>query len=53
MLNSGIQNLQFKYQFRNLVYYSMPPSILFVVKKRFNFILLCITFFSFLLFTLV
>ena len=43
----------FKQQFRNLNYYSMPTSILFIVRKRFNFILIIFVFFIFILFTLI
>jgi len=42
--------INFKFQFRNLNYYSLPESILFIVMKRFNlinFILLCIPIFIF------
>jgi len=30
--------LQFKQQFKNLNYYSIPSSILFVVRKRLNLV---------------
>lgn len=34
----AIKNLKFKKQFKQLNYYSMPKSILFVVRKRLNLI---------------
>ena len=43
--------IQFKQQFRNLNYYSMPASILFVVRERFNIILLIAGLLLFTLFT--
>lgn len=36
--NSVIKQLRFTKQFKQLNYYSMPNSILFVVRKRLNFL---------------
>jgi hypothetical protein len=55
-VNNNLNNnqpLKFKKQFRQLNYYSMPNSTLFVVRKRTNFIMLIswlifFIFFSFL-----
>lgn len=35
---SIVETLRFKKQFKQLNYYSMPKSILFVIRKRFNFL---------------
>jgi hypothetical protein len=35
-------NIEFKKTFKNVNYYSLPKSILFVVKKRLNFVNLII-----------
>ena len=43
-----ITKLKFKRQFKQLNYYSMPNSILFVLRKRLNFI--CYVFYLFLFF---
>jgi len=35
---SNFNKIELKKNFKNVNYYSLPNSILFVVKKRFNFI---------------
>jgi len=35
-MKSPITNLRFRQQFKSLNYYSMPTSILFIVRKRTN-----------------
>lgn len=41
----------FKAQFRHITYYSMPDSILFVVRKRLNFIMLMLSVLWFIVFS--
>lgn len=41
---SKFNGINFKKTFKILTYYSLPKSILFVVKKRFNFVFLIILF---------
>lgn len=36
------RQIKFKKSFKNVNYYSLPKSILFVVKKRFNIVLISI-----------
>lgn len=45
--------VRFKQHFKNLNYYSMPNSILFVVRKRVNFFTLFFSFLGMVLFTLL
>jgi len=52
-MNYSKKDLRFKKQFKQLNFYSMPNSILFVVRKRLNLIcyvlaLVACCFFSFL-----
>ena len=45
--------LRFKQQFKSLHYYSMPTSILFVVRKRLNLVYFAVTLFSVVFLTLL
>lgn len=40
MIPRQFENIYFKKTFKNVNYYSLPKSILFVVKKRFNLVIL-------------
>ena len=44
---TSIKKYKFKEQFRHILFYSVPTSILLVVKKRFNLILLVTNIFLF------
>lgn len=46
------KKMRFKQQFKQLNYYSMPTSILFVVRKRLNLLGYFALFISILLYTL-
>ena len=41
-LNYTLKDIKFKQQFKQLNYYSMPNSILFVVRKRLNLLVFVI-----------
>lgn len=50
-MNDSKLYIKFKNHFKNLNYYSMPTSILFIVRKRLNFVFSFIFAFGLLLFT--
>ena len=55
-IKTGIPNKDlrfFKNQFRHLNFYTLPTSILFIVRKRFNFIFLISLFLTFIMYSII
>ena len=46
-------SMKFKNHFKSLNYYSIPSSILFILRKRLNFITLSVIFFTTFVLTLI